>query len=178
MDQFRIPKSKCLPACISHTFAPKSIQYVKTSQKRVELMRSVLNLTNDIDTYGTGKVVIHQHFCCVAWEVYLWFLCFNVQLTVPYLLTSQQWFFVLLSCQIQTSKRLPRIQRHSGSWFDLIRKSPTRLIRLSSFYRVNRLVSWILNRFFDESGNGIKQRVANNYSKLTSSIALFIRTLN
>ena len=119
MDQFRIPKSKCLPACISHTFAPKfrvfisvnfcaqlaavntyfghqniifgktfrllsqspsysiktliddqlsyvccetfltkikikyptkqSIQYVKTSQKRVELMRSVLNLTNDID---------------------------------------------------------------------------------------------------------------------------------
>ena len=52
MDQFRIPKSKCLPACISHTFAPKSIQYVKTSQKRVELMRSVLNLTNDIDTLG------------------------------------------------------------------------------------------------------------------------------
>lgn len=36
-------------ACESHTFAPKSIQYVKTSQKRVKLMRSVLNLTDDID---------------------------------------------------------------------------------------------------------------------------------
>ena len=71
MDHFAIPKFKCLPgqyrlflkqkalsrgvteiycsACESHTFAPKSIQYVKTSQKRVKLMRSVLNLTDDID---------------------------------------------------------------------------------------------------------------------------------
>ena len=26
MDQFRIPKSKCLPACISHTFSPRVSQ--------------------------------------------------------------------------------------------------------------------------------------------------------
>ena len=56
MDHFRIDSNKCKPACVSHTFTPKSIQYVKTSEKRVDLMRNVLNLTKDIEI--TSMVVL------------------------------------------------------------------------------------------------------------------------
>ena len=59
---FGKPK-KCKPACLSYTFYPKTIQYVRTSEKRTDLIRKVLGLTQE---------------CLKKSEKYLFFCCFLI----------------------------------------------------------------------------------------------------